>query len=104
MGNMLKQAQQAQERIQKAQEDIEKYVATGESGGGMVKVTLAGSYQVEKVEIADAVFAGGDKEMAEDLVTAACNDAVRRIKEYSAERMAKATQGLPIPPGMKLPF
>lgn len=103
MGNMMKQAQVMQERMKKAQEDVEKYVATGESGGGLVKVTMDGTHHVSKVEIDDSVFAD-DKDMCEDLVTAAVNDAVRKIEDYSTERMGKVTNGISLPPGFKLPF
>ena len=88
MGNMMKQAQIMQERMKKAQEDVEKYVTTGESGGGLVKVTMDGTHYVSKVELDDSVFSD-DKDMCEDLIAAAVNDAVRKISEYSTERMAK---------------
>lgn len=103
MGNMMKQAQIMRERMKKAQEDVEKYVTTGESGGGLVKVTMDGTHHVSKVELDDSVFSD-DKDMCEDLIAAAVNDAVRKISEYSTERMAKVTNGINLPPGVKLPF
>jgi nucleoid-associated protein EbfC len=103
MGNMMKQAQVMQDRMQKAQEDIAAFETTGESGGGMVKVTMDGEHHVSKIEINDSVFQD-DKEMCEDLLVAACNDAVRRLENYSKERMAKVTNGMALPPGFKLPF
>ncbi len=103
MGNMMKQAQIMQERMKKAQEDVEKYVTTGESGGGLVKVTMDGTHHVSKVELDDSVFSD-DKDMCEDLIATAVNDAVRKISEYSTERMAKVTNGINLPPGVKLPF
>lgn len=103
MGNMLKQAQVMQERMAKAQEDVAAFVATGESGGGLVKVTMNGTHHLEKVEISDAAFED-DKDMLEDLVVAAVNDAVRQIEEYSEKRMAKVTNGMQLPPGFKMPF
>ena len=80
MGNMLKQAQMAQERMQRAQDEIEKFEATGESSRSLVKVVMTGAYDIKKVELADEVFELGDKEMIEDLTTAAIADAVQRIK------------------------
>ncbi len=103
MGNMLKQAQQMQARMEKAQQEIENYETTGEAGG-VVKVTMNGKHHVSKVEIADSVFAAGDREMCEDLVLTAINDANRRIEEYSAATMGKVTNGMQLPPGFKLPF
>lgn len=103
MGNMLKQAQVMQERMAKAQEDVAAFVATGESGGGLVKATMNGTHHLEKVEISGAAFED-DKDMLEDLVVAAVNDAVRQIEEYSEKRMAKVTNGMQLPPGFKMPF
>lgn len=103
MGNMLKQAQLMQDRMKKAQEEIEAHVETGEAGGNLVKVTMQGNHTVTKVEIADEVFSD-DKEMCEDLITAAINDAVRKLEEYSSARMGKVTNGMQLPPGFKMPF
>ena len=103
MGNMMKQAQMMQERLQKAQEEIANMEVVGESGAGLVKVTVTGGHEVRRVEIDDSIF-NDDKDICEDLIAAAFNDAQRRIEEQSKEKMAKVTGGLQLPPGMKLPF
>ncbi len=105
MNNMMKQAQMLQERMAKAQEEVAALECTGESGAGLVKITLNGSHEVRRVEISDTLLgADGDKEMLEDLIAAAFNDANRRVQDESKELMSKVTAGMPIPPGMKLPF
>ncbi|KFZ28608.1 hypothetical protein IDAT_07600 [Pseudidiomarina atlantica] len=105
LGNMMKQAQQMQERMQKAQEEIAKLEVTGEAGAGMVKVTMLGNHNVRRVEIDPSLLADeDDREMLEDLIAAACNDAVRRVEQTTKERMAEVTGGMNLPPGMKLPF
>jgi len=103
IGGMLKQAQKMQEQLKETQERMAKEELTGESGGGMVKVTMTGRHEVKRVEI-DPSLMSDDKEMLEDLVAAATNDAVRRIGEKMQASMADLTAGLPLPPGMKLPF
>ncbi|XOV79058.1 MAG: YbaB/EbfC family nucleoid-associated protein [Aestuariibacter sp.] len=103
MGNIMKQAQQMQEKMQKMQEDIAKMEVTGEAGAGMVKVVMLGNHNVKRVDI-DQSLMEDDKEMIEDLVAAAFNDAVRRVAETSQSKMSEVTGGMPIPPGMKLPF
>ncbi len=103
MGNMMKQAQMMQERLQKVQDEIAKMEVTGESGAGMVKITITGSHEVRRVAIDDQIF-GDDKEILEDLLVAAYNDAHRRIDEASKEKMSSVTAGMQLPPGMKLPF
>ncbi len=103
MGNLMKQAQQMQERMQKAQEEIGNLEVTGESGAGMVKITMTGSHSVRRVEIDESLM-DDDKEMLEDLIAAACNDAARRVEETSKKRMAEVTGGMNLPPGMKMPF
>jgi len=100
---MLKQAQKMQEELKKSQERLAAQEVTGEAGGGMVKVTMTGRHEVRRVEI-DPSLMGDDKEMLEDLVAAAVNDTVRRVGEMVQENMAEITSGLPLPPGMKLPF
>ncbi|MEY4357720.1 MAG: hypothetical protein RL469_1046 [Pseudomonadota bacterium] len=102
-GNMMKQAEALQRNMQKAQEEIARLEVVGESGGGMVKVTMTGKHEVKRVQIEPAV-ASEDREMLEDLVAAAINDAVRRVEQQSAERMQGMMAGLRLPPGMKLPF
>jgi len=103
MGNMMKQAQLMQERLQKAQDEIARMEVTGESGAGMVKITITGNHEVRRVEIDDSIF-GDDKEICEDLLAAAYNDAHRRIEEQSKEKLSAVTGGMQLPPGMKLPF
>ncbi len=102
MGNMMKQAQLMQERLQKAQAEIASMEVTGESGAGMVKVTMNGSHEVRRVEIDDSVFE--DKEIAEDLIAAAFNDATRRVEVQSKEKLSQVTGGMQLPPGFKMPF
>ena len=103
LGNLMKQAQQMQADMQKAQQEIAGLEVTGESGGGMVKVTMTGRHEARRVDI-DASLMGDDKEMLEDLVAAAVNDAAHRVAEKMQESMSGLTAGLPLPPGMKLPF
>ena len=103
LGNMMKQAQQMQEKMQKAQEEIAKLEVAGEAGAGMVKVTMTGRHDVKRVEI-DPSLMDDDKELLEDLVAAAINAAVRKGEETTKEKMAGATDGMNLPPGMNLPF
>ena len=103
MGNLMRQAQKMQQDLQKAQEELANAEMTGEAGGGLVRVTMNGRHEVRRVQIDDSVM-GDDKEMLEDLVAAACNDAAHRIEAHTKERMASVTSGLNLPPGMKLPF
>jgi DNA-binding YbaB/EbfC family protein len=103
LGNLMKQAQQMQADLQKAQAEIANLEVTGESGGGMVRVTMTGRHDLRRVEIDDTLI-GEDKEMLEDLIVAAVNDAVRRVEAESQERMSKLTSGLDLPAGVKLPF
>ncbi len=103
MGNMMKQAQKMQEDMQKLQEELANAKVIGEAGAGLVKVTMNGRYYVLHVEIDPSLF-GEDKDMLEDLVAAATNDAVRRVEENSKKRMGELTAGLGLPAGMKLPF
>jgi nucleoid-associated protein EbfC len=103
IGNLLKQAQAMQENLQKAQAQVALVSATGESGGGMVKVTMSGLHEVSRVQIEPALLAE-DRDVLEDLVAAAINDATRKVGGLVSEKMAGATAGLQLPPGMKLPF
>ena len=103
IGQLMKQAQQMQENMQKAQEELGRMEVTGESGAGMVKVVMTGKHEVRRVEIDDSLL-GDDKEMLEDLVAAAINDAVHRIERSTSEKMSSLTSGMSLPPGMKLPF
>ncbi|GAC28532.1 YbaB/EbfC family nucleoid-associated protein [Brumicola pallidula] len=103
MGNMMKQAQQMQEKMKKAQDELATLEVTGESGAGLVKVTMSCNHNVRRVDI-DASLMEDDKEMIEDLVAAATNDAVRRVAEMSQEKMGSLTGGMDLPPGFKMPF
>jgi len=103
IGNMMKQAQALQANVQRAQAEIAMMEVTGESGGGMVKVTMTGKHDVKRVQIEPAVI-GEDREMLEDLIAAAINDAVKKVEQRSAEKMSGLMSGLQLPPGMKLPF
>ena len=103
MGNIMKQAQAMQEKMQKMQAEIANMEVTGESGAGLVKVTMTGNHNVRRVSIDDSLMSD-DKEMLEDLISAALNDATRRVEENNKEQMAKVTGGMQLPPGMKLPF
>jgi DNA-binding YbaB/EbfC family protein len=103
IGQLMKQAQQMQENMAKAQEELGRMEVTGESGAGMVKVVMTGKHEVRRVDIDDSLL-GDDKEMLEDLVAAAINDAVHRIERSTSEKMSSMTSGMSLPPGMKLPF
>jgi len=103
LGNLMKQAQKMQEDLQKAQEEIASMEVTGQAGGGLVSVVMTGRHDVKRVSIDDSLMKD-DKEMLEDLVAAAINDAVRRVEASTKEKMEGITRGMPFPPGMKLPF
>jgi DNA-binding YbaB/EbfC family protein len=103
INNLMKQAQAMQANMQKAQAEIATIEVIGESGGGMVKITMTGKHEVKRVQIEPAV-AGEDREMLEDLIAAAINDAVHKVEARVQEKMASLTAGLQLPPGMKLPF
>ena len=103
IGQLMRQAQQLQANMQKAQEQLATIEVTGEAGGGMVKIVMNGRHEVRRVEI-DPTVAASDREMLEDLVAAACNDATRRVSEAVQQHMAGAMGGMQLPPGMKLPF
>lgn len=104
MGNIMKQAQQMQERMQQAQEELAKMEVVGEAGAGMVKVTMTCNHNVRRVEIDPSLMDDDDKDMLEDLVAAAINDAARRVQETSKDKMGSVTGGMPLPPGFKMPF
>ena len=103
LGNLLKQAQKMQEELQKTQEKLAQEEVTGEAGGGMVKVTMNGKHEVRRVEIDDSLMEE-DREMLEDLIASACNDANRRVAEMMEQSMSGLTSGLNLPPGFKMPF
>ena len=103
LGNLMKQAQKLQQEMQRAQEEIANMEVTGEAGGGMVSVVMTGRHELRRVTIDPELFKD-DKEMVEDLVAAAVNDAVRKVERESQDKMSSMTTGLPLPPGMKMPF
>ena len=102
IAQLMQQAQRMQENVQRAQEEVARIEVTGQSGGGMVSVTISGRMECRKVRIDPSVIA--DPEMAEDLIAAAFNDAVNKVNAESQARMSAATAGMQLPPGMKMPF
>ncbi len=102
IAGLLQQAQKMQQEMQRAQEELARLEVNGQSGGGMVEVRMNGKYAVRNVKIDPSLV--DDVEMLEDLMTAAINDAVNRVAAAAQERMAGMTQGVQLPPGMKLPF
>jgi len=102
IAGLMKQAQQMQDNMKKVQDQLASVEVEGQSGAGMVKVLMTCKYDVRRVSIDESVM--DDKEMLEDLVAAAVNDAVRRVETTTQEKMAGFTAGLNLPPGMKLPF
>ena len=102
IAQLMQQAQKMQEDMQRAQEEVAALEVEGHAGGGMVSVTLGGRMDCRRVRIDPAALA--DPEMAEDLIAAAFNDAVNKINAISQAKRASATAGMPLPPGMKLPF
>ncbi|MEK6211037.1 MAG: YbaB/EbfC family nucleoid-associated protein [Pseudomonadota bacterium] len=103
LAGLMKQAQQMQENLKKAQEEIAGMEVEGQAGAGMVKVVMTGRHDVKRLSI-DPSLMSDDKEMLEDLIAAAVNDAVRRVEAATQEKMGGLTSGLGLPPGMKLPF
>ena len=99
LGNLMKQAQKMQADLQKAQEELALMELTGESGGGMVKVVMNGRHEARRVEIDDSLLSD-DKEMLEDLIAAAINDAVQKIERTSKERLSNMTSGMGLPPDL----
>jgi DNA-binding YbaB/EbfC family protein len=102
IAQMMQQAQRMQDNLKRAQEELAQLEVTGSAGGGMVSVTITGKFETRRVHIDPSVLA--DAEMLEDLITAAFNDAVAKVNAESEKRMSAATAGMPLPPGMKLPF
>jgi DNA-binding YbaB/EbfC family protein len=102
LGGLLKQAQQLQEQMQKAQQVLAKLEVTGESGGGLVKVTLTGKHEAKRVTIDPAALA--DRELLEDLLITAINDAVQQVEKMTQDKLSGATGGMALPPGLKLPW
>ena len=103
LAGLMKQAQQMQENLKKAQDELAQLEVEGQSGAGLVKVVMTCKHDVKRVTI-DPSLINEDKDMLEDLVAAAFNDGLRRAEEVSQEKMGKLTAGMPLPPGMKLPF
>lgn len=103
LGGLMKQAQQMQENMRKMQEQLAQTEVEGQAGAGMVKVTMTCRHDVRRVEI-DPSLLSEDKDMLEDLVAAAMNDAVRKVESVTQEKMGGFTAGMGLPPGMKLPF
>lgn len=103
LGNIMKQAQQMQANMQKAQEELANVEVTGQAGGGMVSVVMTCRNEVRRVNIDDSLL-GDDKEMLEDLIAAAMNDAVHKAEATTQEKMAGLTAGMGLPPGFKMPF
>jgi DNA-binding YbaB/EbfC family protein len=103
IGQLMKQAQRMQADMQKAQEEMARTTVTGEAGGGMVKVTMTCKHEIRSLDIDDTAI-GDDKEMLEDLIVAAFNDAVRRVEQTVQEKFSGMTAGLDLPAGLKLPF
>ncbi|MGH8283677.1 MAG: YbaB/EbfC family nucleoid-associated protein [Gammaproteobacteria bacterium] len=103
LGGLMKQAQQLQENMQKTQEELARMEVTGQAGGGMVSVVMTGRHEVRRIVI-DPKLMSDDKEMLEDLIAAAVNDAVNKVETVTRERFSGLTAGMPLPGGMKLPF
>jgi hypothetical protein len=103
LANMLKQAQDMQQKLEDAKQELANMEVTGEAGGGMVKVRMTGHHDVLQVDI-DSLLMADDKSMVEDLVAAAVNDAVRKVETARDSRMSELTAGINLPPGIKLPF
>ena len=103
LAGLMKQAQAMQDNLRRAQDELGSIEVEGQSGAGLVKVTMTCKHDVRRVVI-DPSLLGEDRDMLEDLVAAAFNDAIRRAEQVSSEKMSRLTAGMPLPPGMKLPF
>ncbi|MDH4053830.1 MAG: YbaB/EbfC family nucleoid-associated protein [Gammaproteobacteria bacterium] len=103
IGQLMKQAQEMQANMKKAQEEMASMTVTGESGAGMVRITMTCQHQVKAVEIDDALL-GDDKDMLEDLLVAAFNDCIRKVEKTVQDKFSGMASGLNLPPGLKLPF
>jgi len=104
LGNLMKQAQQMQAKMEEMQASLAAIEMTGSSGGGMISVTVNGKGEVRRIKIDPSIVSKDDTEMLEDLLVAACNDAKAKAEAHVAQEMGKLTGGLNLPPGMKLPF
>jgi DNA-binding YbaB/EbfC family protein len=103
LGDLMQQAQEMQSKMQSMQDELANAEVYGESGAGLVKITMTGRHDVKRVEI-DPSLMTEDKEVLEDLIAAALNDAVRRVEKSQKDKMSNLTAGMPLPPGFKLPF
>lgn len=103
MAGLMKQAQQMQERMQKMQEELANAEVTGQAGAGLVSVVMNGRHDVKRITLDESLMQE-DKEVLEDLIAAAVNDAVRKVEQNSQEKMAGMTAGMQLPPGFKMPF
>jgi len=103
IGDLMKQAQKIQEDMQKAQGELANLAVDGQSGGGMVTVSMNGKHEVSRIKIDESLF-GEDRDMLEDMIAAAVNDAVQKVGAVTQEKMSGMTAGIPLPPGFKLPF
>ncbi|MDD5461591.1 MAG: YbaB/EbfC family nucleoid-associated protein [Methylococcales bacterium] len=103
LGNIMQQAQKMQENLKKAQEELALMQVVGESGGGLVTIVMTGKREARKVSIDDSLLAE-DKDMLEDLVASAINDAVNKVAKMKKEKMSDITAGIPLPPGFQMPF
>ncbi|MFQ5636113.1 MAG: YbaB/EbfC family nucleoid-associated protein [Gammaproteobacteria bacterium] len=103
LGQLMKQAQKMQEQMQRAQEELASLEVVGEAGGGLVRLTMTGKHEVRKIDIDDALF-GDEREMLEDVLAAAFNDALRKIEKTVSEKYSGMAGGLGLPGGLKLPF
>ncbi len=103
LAGIMQQAQKMQDNFKKAQEELEAMEVQGESGGGLVTILMTGKREVRKVNI-DPSLVGDDKDMLEDLVAAAINDAVHKVAKMKKEKMGDVTAGIPLPPGFQMPF
>lgn len=101
---LMGKAKEMQAKFQAMQEDIAMMEATGQAGGGMVKITISGKFEMKKLDIDPSLFKEDDVEILEDLIIAAHNDAKSKVEQAMQEKTRELTAGLPIPPGMKLPF
>lgn len=104
IGNMMKQAQQLQKKMAEAQEKLNSIEVEGVSGGGVVKVISTAKGEIKRINIDDSLLKPEDKEITEDLIVAAINDAKQKAEEVAKEEMKKVTGGISLPPGMKFPF
>ncbi len=104
MGNMMKKVQEMQNKMQEVQKELENKTIEASAGGGMVSIIMNGKHQVQSINIDPSLLSKDEKEVLEDLIKAALNQAKEKVDEMSAEEMKKVTGGLPLPPGMKLPF